>query len=199
MIDRLHILHLMPDTENDQVNQVATAREQNIIHQMLWQGITDYKLHRGFYDPINTKKAIHMGHKSIVLSAKEKGLKRCIIAEDDIVFTSKNSWNYFLSQIPKDYDLFCGLIYDGTVENGRILNGMSGTHSLYCIHEKFYDFFLSQPDDNHIDRNLGMYAFLYNYIVCLPYVVIQRGGWSFNLRMNMWYDVYLVGKELYNG
>lgn len=198
--NHLHILHLPAKTDNDKVNRVAAIRLQNLHSELEKCNITDYTIVEGFYDPINTKQAIHKGHKLIVQLAKEQGMGNVIVAEDDLVFSSPNSYSYFLSQIPEDYDLFVGLIYDwpGQVnEQHRILNGMSGTHTLLSINSRFFDFILSQPDDVHCDRNLGQYAYKFKYYVCNPMVVTQRGGYSFNLRRSMFYEVYLEGVQLF--
>lgn len=194
----LHILHLFGATGNSKIDEVAKQRYINLMGQLQDQNITDYTIFAGEYDEVNTKKAINKGHKAIVQSAKDKGYKNAIIMEDDCCFTSKFSWRYFLSQIPNDYDLFTALIYSGDVdESHRIKNGMSGTHTLYSIHNRFFDFVLNQPDDVHCDRNAGMYAYLHKYYVCNPMCVYQKGGYSFNLRQSMTYEPYLIGKKMY--
>lgn len=196
MSDTLHILHLEPTTGIKRVDDVAQVRYERMVEQLGSQGITDYKFHPGFFDRVNTKKAIHQGHKAIVLNAKEQGLQRVIIAEDDIIFTSSNSWTYFISEIPDSYDLFFGLIYVGEIDAGdRVLNGMSGAMSLYAIHERYYDTFLSQPDDNHVDRKHGELAHKHEFYCCSPMIVKQRGGYSFNLKKENFYSVYEEGKN----
>lgn len=196
--EHLHILHLAANTPIEKTNHVARVRLENLMAELAAQNITDYTIIEGFYNPDNTKEAISKGHKLIVRLAKEQGLSNVIVAEDDICFSSPNSYKYFLSKIPEDYDLFFGLVYAGEVnEDYRVMNGMSGTHTLLSINSRFYDFILSQPDDVHIDRNLGQYAFEKKYYVIDKMVCYQRGGFSHNLRQTMFYDVYLEGKELF--
>lgn len=199
MNTHLHILHLFSDTDNDKVNAVSDIRLKLLLEELSKSGISEYTILRGVYEPSNTKKAIHEGHRQIVLEAKKNVLENCIVAEDDLVFTSPNSYRYFLSQIPKSYDLFCGLFYAGSMEGNRIMNGASGIMTLYSIHNRFYDFFLSLDTNTHIDRELGQTAYKHEYYVCQPMVVTQRGGWSFNRREVQYYDDYLVGKELFSG
>lgn len=198
MLDTLHILHLK-FTGIEKTDLVCAKRYESLIEELRCQGITDFKIWEGFYEPDNTKQAIQKGHKKIISYAKENNLPRIIVSEDDIVFSSPKSYEYFISQIPEDYQLFCGLIYNGEVSDGRILNGMSGTHTLLCVHESMYDFILSQPDDVHCDRHLGQYAYQFKYFVCEPMICYQRGGYSHNLRYEMFYHTYLEGKKLYDG
>jgi hypothetical protein len=189
MKDRLNILHLSRRED----------RYEKLMDQLQTNSISKYTLWEGFDDPTNVKQAITRGHKEIIRFAKISNHENCIIAEDDIVFSHPNSYKYFLSQIPESYDLFCGLIYAGDVFENRIMNGMSGTQTLYSIHNRFYDFVLGLDDNDHIDRNLGNYAFEKEYFVCDPMVCTQSGGYSDNLRRVMYYDVYLEGKTLYLG
>lgn len=200
MDNHLYILHLFGNTPFEKINVVCRERHSNLLIQLQEQNITEYTIIQGEYDPINTKKSINIGHKKIVKIAKDLGLKSVNIMEDDCVFTSKNSWQYFLSQIPADYNLFTALIYNGEVDNeNRIKNGMSGTHTLYNLHNSMFDFVLSQPDDVHCDRHAGQFACDFKYYVCNPMCVIQRGGYSFNLAKTMYYDEYLRDKVMYNG
>jgi hypothetical protein len=193
----LHILHLFPTTGHPKTDQVAQQRYDNLMIELDTQGITDYSIIEGFYDPVNTKQAIHKGHRRIVQLAKEQGLTECFIAEDDIKFSSSHSFKYFISQIPKSYDLFSALVYSAEMEGNRVRNGASGIMSLYVISSRFYDFFLSMDINNHVDRECGLTAYKHEYYVCQPMCVTQRGGFSMNLKMDMWYDTYLIGKKMY--
>lgn len=186
MLPTLHILHLSRRID----------REQQLIRQLEWNKVP-YLLWEGIDNPNNVKESITKGHKKIIQYAKDNNLPFINIAEDDLMFTHKDSYKYFNEQTPDYYDLFCGVIYAGTVENNRILNGMSATHTLYKISQRFYDFVLSLPDDIHIDRELGSTAFKHKYYVCEPFVCTQSGGYSDNLRQVMYYDVYLQGKKMY--
>ena len=198
MSNHLNILHI-PFTGIKKIDEVAETRLNNLMDELSKQGITDYSIIEGFYDHKNTKLAIHKGHRRIVELAKKNNLDRVLIAEDDIVFTHPNSFNYFISQIPESYDIFSGLVYSASMEGNRIMNGGSGMTSLYVVDRRFYDFFLSMNIDNHVDRELGVTAYKHEYYVCCPMPVIQRGGFSINKKQVLFYDAYLKERELYNG
>jgi hypothetical protein len=194
----LNILHL-PFTGIKKIDDVAEVRLSNLFIELEKQGIKDYSIIEGFYDAKNTKQAIHKGHRKIVQLAKKQNLSRVFIAEDDIVFTHPNSYNYFISQIPKSFDIFSGLVYSATMEGNRIMNGGSGMTSCYVVSRRFYDFFLSMNIDNHVDREICLTAYKHEYYVCQPMICEQRGGFSFNKMQVLFYGVYLEGKELYKG
>lgn len=199
MSQHLHILHI-PFTGIKKIDEIAEIRLNNLMYELSKQGITDYSIIEGFYDPKNTKQAIHKGHRLIVELAKKQNLPFVLITEDDIVFTHPNSFNYFISQIPESYDIFSGLVYSATMEGNRIMRGGSGMTSLYFISSRFYDFFLSMNVDNHIDRELALTAHKHEYYVIDKYVCTQRGGFSINrMQDGMNYDAYLEGREIYKG
>ena len=146
------------------------------------------KFHEGVVGKI-AFKAINKAHKSIVQKAKNNGDAYTIICEDDIRFTSPHAFNYYLSKIPKEFDLFMGMIYAGEIKDGRILNGFSGL-TLYTVHSRFYDEFLAADPNDHLDRFLGNSAFKNKYYICEPFVCYQSGGYSDNCRQNVNYKVY---------
>jgi len=194
--NHLHILHI-PFTGSSKVDAVAKERYDKLVKELDSEGITEYSIIEGFYDPKNIKKAIHKGHQLIVRLAKEQGMEYCIIAEDDLKFTAPGAWKYFISQIPESFDLFSGVVYSASMEGNRVMNGASGIMSLYVVSKRHYDFFLSMNTNNHVDREAGLTAYKHEYYVCDPQVVIQRGGYSFNLRQSMTYEVYMEGKSFY--
>jgi len=196
-LNHLYVLHL-PFTGIKKIDDVAEVRLNNLLIELKKKGIKDYSIIEGFYDAKNTKQAIHKGHRMIVELAKKNNMPFCIVAEDDIVFTHQNSFNYFISQIPESYDIFSALVYSATMEGDRIMNGGSGMTSLYIVNSRFYDFFLSMNIDNHVDRELAITAFKHEYYVCNPMVVIQRGGYSIQKRQILYYDEFLRDKKMYN-
>jgi len=198
MSNCLHILHLgLKSTDDEKINRICDTRLYNLLKELEEQGIDNFKLIDGFYDPKNIKQAIHRGHNRIVEMAKAQKLPYCIMAEDDIVFTAPGAYEYFLSQIPESFDLFFGIIYHGEIIENRVVNGFSGGCSLYVVHSRFYDTFLEQPTDTHIDRQLGNLCHNHEFYVVDEYVVTQRGGYSFNLARDMVYSDYLQGKKLF--
>lgn len=186
ILPTLHILHL--SRREDRLQQLIRQLEWNKVPHQFWEGIDD---------PTNVKQAITRGHKKIIQYAKDHNLPFINIAEDDIVFTHKDSYTYFNEQVPDDYDLFCGLIYAGTVEGNQIKNGMSGTMTLFRVNARFYDYILNMPDDVHIDRECGSTAFKHKYFVCPEFCCKQSGSYSDNLRMSMDYSPYLTDKKMY--
>src|SRR5450631_2491154 len=64
------------------------------------------------YKPV---ESINSSHKMIVRWAKENKMKECIIAEQDLTFTSPNSWKYFKENKPKEFDLYLACTY-GSLE-----------------------------------------------------------------------------------
>ncbi len=184
---RLNIIHLPNDSLNFPHREI---REQSFLKQIEEQNITDYKVWDGIYEKHDPKKGICMSHKKIIRDAKENNLPCCLIMEDDCVFSSPGAFDYFLSQVPEDYDLFMGIIYHGEIQENRVVNGFSGGVTFYLVHERFYDTLLDVADSSHIDRELGNLCFKYKYIVCQPYIVWQRDGYSENMRRQMSYKSY---------
>lgn len=182
----LHILHL--SRRIDRLQQLIKQLEWNNVTAQFWDGIDD---------PNNVKQAITKSYKKIIQHAKDKNYSEISLAEDDLCFTHKDSYKYFHETTPEDYDLYVGLIYAGTVEDNRILNGMSGTMTLWKCHNRFYDHILNLPDDCHIDRECGSTAFKNKYYVCPEFCCYQSGGYSDNLRMHMTYEPYIIGKKMY--
>lgn len=186
----LNIIHLPHRIDRHQ----SLMEEMNIqnIPFKLWPGISVYKL------PCQN---ISAAHKAIVQDAKNKSLPHVFIAEDDIKFSCKGAWKYFLSKMPKQFDLYCGLIYDGEVDKktNKVVStrGMSGTQTLYAVHERFYDFFLAIDPTKQIDRELGRFGNINEYYICNPMVCYQMGGFSDNFKRQMYYDEYLRDIKLY--
>jgi hypothetical protein len=177
-------------------------REQSYMEEMCLQSIA-YKVWPGVttHQAYTNHRNINSAHKAIVKDAQEKKLPYVIIAEDDCKFSCTGAWKYYLSQTPKEFDLYCGVVYDGEIDplTNRIIStkGMSGTNTLYTISEKFYEFFLSTDNSKHLDRELGRFGNINQYYVCNPMVVTQIGGLSDNWHRDMYYDEYLRDIKLY--
>jgi hypothetical protein len=153
-----------------------------------WEGDTT--------DQVFPCKNISRAFKKIVQHAKEERLPFISIAEDDIVFTSPKSWQYYLDNMPSEFDIYYGGIYAGELDNNRIVRGYSG-HTLITVHENFYDHFLSANNEeisgpeSHLDVWLGQnYCRSKKFIVCLPFVCKQLHGYSENKKRTMDYSVY---------
>lgn len=184
---RLNIIHLPNDSLNFPHREI---RQQSFLKQIEEQNITNYMVWDGIYEKHDPKKGICMSHKRIIRDAKENDLPCCLIMEDDCIFSSIGAFDYFLLKVPEEYDLFMGVIYHGEIKENRVVNGFSGGVTFYLANKRIYDFILDLPDSVHIDRAMGEQAFKYNYFVCQPAVVFQKGGYSENLRRIQNYDAY---------
>jgi hypothetical protein len=147
----LNIIHL----PNDIKFPHRELREKNFLKGIKEQGIKEYKVWNGIFIEDNPIKAISQSHKMIVRDAKEKGLSRVFIAEDDFYFTNKGAWEYFLNSIPEEYDVFLSHVYYGKWDENGKMKGPFSSLTLYCVNEKFYDKFLLIREDEHLDLTMN--------------------------------------------
>lgn len=164
-----------------------------LLNELERQGISEYEFWDGVYLP-SVKASINAAHKQIVELARLAEYPEVCIAEDDFVGTHPGSWEYFLSQRPKEYDIYLSMVYLGDIIEGRVRDFTGMT--MYCVSQKFYDTFLSVDPSEHIDRAL---AGLGDYHVCHPFAFIQRNGFSSNTGKMEEYDQLLSSRILYNG
>jgi len=169
-----------------------------IVEEMKRQNIVNYK----WVSPIMSNsvvKSINISQKSIVQKAKDNGEEMVCIIEQDIMFPSENGWQYFLENIPKDFDVYIGGTY--LIDNGYVwesplvkVKEWIGNHCI-IIAERYYDTFLSLPDDKHIDtENKGLGEFF----VCYPFPALQRSGFSANNMCEVNYNSILQAKDIYS-
>lgn len=167
------------------------VKEQG-AYARFWEGIVNRH---------NRKEGVCKAHKQIVRDAKECGYKQVVIAEDDILFfQSKNgelAWDYFLKSIPEDYDLFLAMCYVCDLSKDNRITGVFSSLTLYVINERFYDFYLSIPDDCHIDRHLGLTSNIHKYFVAEKFCCYQDGSRSDNSFLQCDYSPYLVGRKIF--
>lgn len=169
-------------------------RLPQLLEELDRQGVEDYDFWDGVYLP-SVKAGINAAHKQIVEYAKLRGDEMVCIAEDDMVGTHEKSWEYYLSKIPKSFDLYLSMVYLGQPDEENMVKEFTGM-TLYTVHQRFYDIFLSVDPNEHIDRaldNLG------EYVVCDPFTFIQRNGHSANTGKDEIYDSLLVNRKLYRG
>jgi hypothetical protein len=138
----------------------------------------------------NVVSSINASHKMIVRDAKEKGLKECFVGEDDLMFPAADGWQYFLKNKPTSYDLYLACTYVVPISNNRVC----GFH-LYAISDKFYDQFLSIPDDVHIDTYMDELKGDYHF--CYPFPALQRPGFSSNNMAISNYNAVLKPEDIY--
>lgn len=155
----------------------------------------------GIIEKHDRKKGICLAHKQIIRNAKECGDRFCIIAEDDILFfksdDGKLAWDYYLDNMPDEFSLYMSMIYVGMIDNENRIRSVFSGMTMYTVSEVFYDFFLNLPDSCHIDRELGLYANQFKYLVCPKFVCYQDGSRSDNNFMECSYEPYLVGRKIY--
>lgn len=174
----LNIINLK--SRKDRLELIKQEISEQGITPMFWDGI----IHP------NSRTGICRAHKQIVRFAQMNNFPSTIIAEDDLHFTSPNGWNYFLSQIPESYDLFLGGVYSGFIIENKV-SKFSGL-TLYSISSRFYDIFLSMPENINIDNALGGKG---EYFVCSPFVCKQHNGFSDNVKKEVNYDNFLKKKK----
>lgn len=77
-------------------NRHTAEDYSRLICEFTEQGISNYK----FWDAIVLKDSvvdsISASHKMIIQYAKDNGLKKVCIAEQDLTFTCPTAWQYFL-------------------------------------------------------------------------------------------------------
>lgn len=160
-----------------------------LIKELERQKIDDYEIFPCIMRP-NVVASINASHKMIVRMAMEKGDKEVCIAEDDLWFPADDGWQYFLNNKPCEYDLYLAATYILPVSS----NMLCGFH-LYCVHERFYEKYLSVPDDAHIDT--AMDKLKGDYKICYPFAALQRAGFSSNNMTIVNYNSMLDKKDVY--
>lgn len=169
-------------------------RHHRLITELKNSNVTDYEIWEGIVDQTLTARGINQSHKQIVEYAKLAQWDKVLIMEDDVRFCGEDAFQYFLDNIPTEFDLYLSGIYLGEILPDNTVKSFSGLHC-YIVNSSFYDTFLSTPDELHLDRslsNLGLYK------VCNPFAAIQYNGFSSNTRKEENYDFLLRDKVLYN-
>lgn len=166
-----------------------TEKYQPLMDELSKQGITDFHIWPCVLMP-EVIESINASHKLIVQWAKDNGLKEVAIAEDDVYFPATDGWQYFLKNKPEDYELYLAASYGGYSEKQPI-----GFH-LYCVHEQFYDKFLSIPDNCHIDTGTWFMG-IEKFVFCYPFAALQRPGFSANNGSYADYNTILKKEDVY--
>lgn len=185
MPDKLHIIHLQ-HREDRLTILFDELRLQQIHARQIWEGITDNDY---------PARGILKAHQQIVAWAKQQGLPRVIIAEDDIKFSAKGAWRFYLDQIPGDFDLYLGGITWGSLSPDQTVADFSGT-ALYTVSNRFYDIFLSLQPGPDFDRQLARQGI---FKVCHPFVVSQHDGYSDNSRRIMKFEGFTDQYSFFKG
>lgn len=179
--------------KNPRLNIIFDSRRPEkydpLISELERQNITDYELWPCIMYP-DVVASINASHKMIVRDAKEKKLKYVCIAEDDLWIPHEKGWQYYLDNMPDDFDLYLACTLVTPVTN----NVVCGFH-LYMVAEKFYDTFLAAPDVAHIDS--AMNDIKGDYKFCYPFAAIQRPGYSHNNKTEVNYNGIFQEQDVY--
>jgi len=162
----------------DRVNVIFDDRHTpddygRLLGEFIEQGITNFKFWSAIVLSHSVVDSIAASHKMIVQDAKDRGIKECIVLEQDAAFTSPNAWKYFLDNKPDKFDLYLWGSHIVPVSNNCVCG-----FQCYIISEQFYDRFLSTPKNNHIDTYMDTLKGDYHY--CYPFPCLQRPGFSAN-------------------
>lgn len=171
----LNIIHL----------ETRLDRWSTLVKEIKKQDITDYRIWPGI-STLLPKIGISLAHKQIVAHAQAFSQPQVMIAEDDLKFTAGHGYQYFLENLPTDFDLYLGGIMYGTIKPDKTVKRFAGL-TLYVVHQRFYETFLQLPDDKHLDQALDNKG---KYVVCGPMIITQYDGYSDNHKKIMEYDHY---------
>jgi len=112
----LHIIHL-PERTDRLILLKKELEEQKIHDFQIWEGIENKeKPYRGISKP----------HKKIVLHAMKNKLPSVLIGEDDLKFTATGAFNFFLNNIPRDFDIYLAGIVYGKLMSDNSVDDFSG-------------------------------------------------------------------------
>lgn len=167
-----------------------------LMRELAEQGIVDYRIWDPVECPESVIQSINLSHKQIIRWAKENDLPEVFVLEDDCQFTAPGAWNRFLEDMPPfPFDIYLGGTYGLSKPITGKTDQINGFHC-YVMRKRFYDTFLSVPDDRHIDTALDRLGLFY---VEYPFIAIQRPGWSSNSRAFSDKNVTLSNEDLYQG
>ena len=117
--------------------------KERLIKEFERVGINSYIFWSAVINEKSIVDSIAQSFKNIVYDAKEKGLKRVIVAEQDLFFPNVNGWKYFLENEPKEYSVYIGGNYlvDNRVEYKAPLVKVREWvgNQLIIIDESYYD------------------------------------------------------------
>lgn len=176
------------------LNIITGRRKQRVpklLEELAKQNITDYELWDGIYTEKTVKENINKAHKQIVEYAKIAGWDEVCIAEDDLQFSSKDSWKYFLENKPEDFDIYLSMVYIGDINKDNTVDYFTGL-TLYIVKERFYDEFLAADPMNHLDIALSHAG---KFVVCDPFIAKQFNGHSANTGKHEEYDHLLRNRK----
>jgi hypothetical protein len=151
------------------------------IEELLKQGITHWTNFPAIYAS-PTYVGIMQAHKNAVKTLFETPQAdgslpdRVCVFEDDILFTSKDSFKKFIDQTPQDFDIYLGgysMQFGMKPLPGGIskLNEFAGMHC-YILHRKALNRFLALPTGKHIDRSCKVL----DIYTCYPVIALWQNN-----------------------
>lgn len=151
-----------------------------IEEEMKRQGIKKYHIRSPILcSPVF--KSISVSQKAIVREAKEMGLKRCCLMEEDNFFPAGDGWQYFLSNMPDKFSIYLGGSYlvDKDIEYTYPVTKVNAYVGHHCIiiDESYYQTFLDTTEEGHIDTEQEGRG---DFYLCYPMAALQRPSKSAN-------------------
>lgn len=182
MSDVVHIITLPSRRKS-----IGQEMDRHGVTAIYWEGVTSGQ-------PIHN---INASHKAIVQHAKDSGMERIIIAEDDCRFFGEpgEGFKYFLDNRPTEpYDLYLSSFYSGDRLPGNRVKNIAGL-TLYEVHSRFFDTYLSVRNDHHIDRLLSTTQG--RFFVSPKFCTFQQKGYSYQRKR--WADDSnrLIGQPIF--
>ena len=168
-----------------------TEKYDLLIAELDRQGISDYEIFPCIIRN-DVIESINASHKMLIQKAKDEGEEMICVAEDDLWFPADDGWQYFLKNKPGKFDLYLG----GSYVIDDCFPQICGFH-LYICHEKFYDRFLSVPNNKHIDTEINNLKGDFHF--CRPFPALQRPGFSANNKCVVNYNGILKEGDVYVG
>lgn len=169
-----------------------------LLNEFKEQGITNFKFWDAEVYSHSVLESITASFKKIVKYAKDNNHNECCLVEQDLFFTAKNSWRYFLENKPESFDVYVSGTYllDNRIEYKPTVIKVPEWvgNQLIIISNKYFDKFLSLPDDNHIDT---IQSGLGDFYVCFPFIGLQRPGYSANAQIEVNYNNIIPKEYIY--
>jgi hypothetical protein len=184
---------------HQRLNIIAGNRPERmplLKYEIERQGIVNYTFWDAVYNKNSVKAGISEAHRQIVAYAKLAEFPDVLIAEDDFVGSHPDSFKYFLANRPSQYDIYHSMIYLGDIDEKNMVKEFTGM-TMYIVHNRYYDKFLSVDPNEHIDRELSRVGGL--FYVCNPFTFMQRNGFSSNTGKDENYDSLLANRNFFCG
>ena len=163
-----------------------------LLGEFIQQGITKFMFWEAKVFSDSVVRSISASHKMVVQWAKDNNMESVTIGEQDLMFTDKDAWEYYLKQMPNEFDIYLGCTYIPPISNSKLC----GFH-LYTVHKNYYDKFLSVDENKHIDTAVSDLGGDFKF--CYPFPALQRSGYSANNKAVVDYNKILSEKDIYRG